>query len=341
MLAASAGSRPEPRTCGTVLKETGCIPGRPRVNLCRTQRTVARRSMDTGSAQLGQSGSFPRDRTDGASQIAAVFDPVALEDRLRVAREQRAEALARREAAGKATPQPPVARPPARAAAPLPLEPVPSLPAPRRTAPPVARGRVRSPSVAHPLVALLAVGLTASFALSRGAPEAPPVDRLAVEAAAQVAPAEAVVAAAPAQPVEVPSPPAAPADPAPASAVPPHASAAHPQSARGAADAKVVEVAPIRAPIEIAPLPTTAAKAESDTEFTPAAGSSISSPLARAAASAASVGSEPAAPAAAARHAPRASSSTSPRARLRARSTPRSRPCGPAGSPMSPVSPPG
>ena len=165
--------------------------------------------MDTGSAQSGEGGQALRDRMDAAAQFS-VFDPIALEDRLRVARQQRAEAIARREAAGRSHPAP-VARPPA--TAPPPVEPAAPVlaapPAPRRAAPAAARRRASAPSVAHPLVAVLAVGLSAAFALSRGAPEAAPTDAFtAVEAAP---PADAASVPAP-TPVDVASatPPAQP-----------------------------------------------------------------------------------------------------------------------------------
>ncbi len=181
-----------------------------------------------GRAELGENSPVGRDGTDVAQHPGAAFDPVALEDRIRIAREQRAEALARRQAAARAQQPPPTPRPALRGPAPQPIEPaqVPAAPAlsgARRR--PASTERPAAPRVAHPLVALLALSLTVSYALSRGAPEAPPVEVAVLEASRK-----AVPAAAPATPRPGSAPvdagvlsPAAPVD-APNPADPPHAS---------------------------------------------------------------------------------------------------------------------
>ena len=49
--------------------------------------------------QLGDNSPFTRDTAGASPERLGVFDPIALEDRLRIAREQRAEAIARRQTA--------------------------------------------------------------------------------------------------------------------------------------------------------------------------------------------------------------------------------------------------
>lgn len=141
-----------------------------------------------GRGRLRENSPFARERPDAAPHVSAAMEPVALEDRLRVAREQRAEALARRQASVR--PRPPAPRQALRAPAHDPIEP--AQPAPSLS---VRRPHVAAPAhetsapaqVAHPLVALVALGLTVAFALSHGAPVAPRADP-AVASSPAVAP---------------------------------------------------------------------------------------------------------------------------------------------------------
>ncbi len=201
-----------------------------------------------GRGRLGENSPFARDRPEVSPQVGAALDPIALEDRLRVAREQRAEALARRQASVRPRPAAPAPRQALRAPAPDPVDAAPPTPslsvrrpraaAPVHEAPPPAR-------LAHPLVALLAAGLTTAFVMSHRAPVAPPADPVVAEAtpatptpgppatdlAAPPAPTPVVVRdagpvqSAPAEPLQAAAVPAdpGPADPLPAAPIPPGA----------------------------------------------------------------------------------------------------------------------
>ncbi|MBA3324811.1 MAG: hypothetical protein H0T41_05920, partial [Rhodobacteraceae bacterium] len=142
---------------------------------------------------MGDYGPLARETSNPAPGAAPVIDAIALEERLKVARELRAEAIARRQGAGSdISPQSGAQTcpltgmedgPPLRPVDPVAPDPAAQIPA----APPLhaacrparlpsldpSRQNARAPQVAHPLVALLALGLSVSVVLSRGAPETP------------------------------------------------------------------------------------------------------------------------------------------------------------------------
>lgn len=179
---------------------------------------------------LRENSPFVRDRTEASPHAGVVLDPIALEDRLRVAREQRAEALARRQVSVRPRPLAPAPRQPLRAPVTELVDTAPpslSVRRPRAVAP-AAEAPAQEKS-ASPLVLLLALGLSAPFVLSHFSREAPPIEREKVASAppAVSAPAVAEIAAAP--------------DPAPAQAIAIAAPAADP------APAKPMIVSPIPA----------------------------------------------------------------------------------------------